>query len=80
MRKTRRELSPEFKREVVALLESSGRPQMQIAQHSALDAEELAGDPKRGVITKATRTSVGASRPAKTGDTLFGGSKPASLS
>ncbi|TNC49542.1 transposase [Rubellimicrobium rubrum] len=31
MTKTRREFSPEFKREAVALLESSGRPQMQIA-------------------------------------------------
>jgi len=31
MAKTRREFTPEFKREAVALLESSGRPQMQIA-------------------------------------------------
>ena len=31
MAKTRRESTPEFKREAVALLESSGRPQMQIA-------------------------------------------------
>lgn len=31
MTKTRREFTPEFKREAVALLESSGRPQMQIA-------------------------------------------------
>ncbi|WP_156369090.1 transposase, partial [Methylobacterium sp. Leaf100] len=29
--KTRREFTPEFKREAVALLDSSGRPQMQIA-------------------------------------------------
>ncbi|KQO89417.1 transposase [Methylobacterium sp. Leaf91] len=31
MAKTRREFTPEFKRKAVALLESSGRPQMQIA-------------------------------------------------
>jgi len=31
MAKTRREFTPEFKREAVALLESSGRSQMQIA-------------------------------------------------
>ena len=31
MTKTLREFTPEFKREAVALLESSGQPQMQIA-------------------------------------------------
>jgi hypothetical protein len=31
MAKTRRDFTPEFKREAVALLDSSGRPQMQIA-------------------------------------------------
>ena len=31
MAKTRREFTPEFKREAVALLESSGRSQLQIA-------------------------------------------------
>ena len=31
MPKTRREFSPEFKQEAVALLESSGRPLMQVA-------------------------------------------------
>ena len=31
MTKTRREFPPEFKREAVALLESSGRPLMQVA-------------------------------------------------
>jgi transposase len=31
MTKTRRDFTPEFKREAVALLESSGRPLMQIA-------------------------------------------------
>ena len=31
MARTRREFTPEFKREAVALLESSGRPQMQVA-------------------------------------------------
>lgn len=32
MAKTRREFSPEFKREAVALLESSGGPLMQVAR------------------------------------------------
>jgi transposase len=31
MTETRREFAPEFKREAVALLESSGRPLMQVA-------------------------------------------------
>lgn len=36
MAKTRRKFSPEFKREVVALLESNGRPLMQVATFAKL--------------------------------------------
>jgi hypothetical protein len=36
MTKTRREFAPEFKREAVALLESSGRTLMQVATEVAL--------------------------------------------
>lgn len=45
MPKTRREFSPEFKREAVALLESSGRPLMQVATevgYFAIDVAKLA--------------------------------------
>ena len=51
MRKARREFSPEFEREAVALLESGGRPQMQISAELGIQPswlEELAGDPRRG--------------------------------
>ena len=41
MRKTRREFSPEFKREAVALLEGSGRPQMQIAAELGIQPSML---------------------------------------
>lgn len=41
MRKTRREFSPEFKREAVGLLESSGRPQMQIAAELGIQPSML---------------------------------------
>ncbi|KLK93347.1 hypothetical protein AA309_08320 [Microvirga vignae] len=37
MTKTRREITPEFKREAVALLESRRRPLMQIASASCLN-------------------------------------------
>jgi transposase len=56
MRTTKRTFTPEFKREAVALLESSGRPQMQIAaelgiQPSMLRAwrASLQGSPPRVV-------------------------------
>jgi transposase len=39
--KTRREFTPEFKREAVALLESSGRPQMQIAAELGIQPSML---------------------------------------
>ena len=41
MAKTRRELTPEFKREAVALLDSSGRPQMQIAAELGIQPSML---------------------------------------
>jgi transposase len=41
MAKTRREFTPEFKREAVALLESSGRPQMQIAAELGIQPSML---------------------------------------
>ena len=41
MAKTRREFTPEFKREAVALLESSDRPQMQIAAELGIQPSML---------------------------------------
>lgn len=41
MAKTRREFAPEFKREAVALLESSGRPQVQIAAELGIQPSML---------------------------------------
>ena len=41
MPKTRREFSPEFKRETVALLESSGRPLMQVATEVGISPSML---------------------------------------
>jgi transposase len=41
MTKPRREFTPEFKREAVALLESSGRPQMQIAAELGIQPSML---------------------------------------
>ncbi len=41
MAKTRREFTPEFKREAVALLESSGRPQIQIAAELGIQPSML---------------------------------------
>ena len=41
MTKTRREFSPEFKREAVALLESSGRPLTQIATEVGISPSML---------------------------------------
>lgn len=43
MPKTRREFSPEFKRETVALLESSGRPLMQVAGRRKLSVRQSPG-------------------------------------
>ncbi|WP_442873120.1 transposase [Aurantimonas sp. A3-2-R12] len=41
MPKTRREFSPEFKQEAVALLESSGRPLMQVATEVGISPSML---------------------------------------
>jgi transposase len=41
MTKTRREFTPEFKREAITLLESSGRPQMQIAAELGIQPSML---------------------------------------
>ena len=41
MPKTRREFSPEFKRETVALLETSGRPLMQVATEVGISPSML---------------------------------------
>jgi hypothetical protein len=41
MGKTRREFTPEFKREAVALLQSSGRPQMQIVAELGIQPSML---------------------------------------
>ena len=41
MPKTRREFSPEFKREAVAVLESSGRPPMQVASEVGISPSML---------------------------------------
>ena len=65
MAKTRREFSPEFKREAVALLESSGRPLMQVATevgHFAVDAAKLAGGGSRwdGMLEDRGRSSAAA--------------------
>lgn len=59
MKKTRREFAPEFKREAVALLESSGRPLMQIATELGIQPSMLrnwrkvicGGSPRSGVAT-----------------------------
>jgi transposase len=68
MTKTRREFTPEFKREAVALLESSGRPQMQIAaelgiQPSMLrqwhDADERLPTAAAGRITGSRARELG---------------------
>ena len=73
MTKTRREFSPEFKREAVALLEKSGRPQMQIAA-------ELGIQPSMLRSWRAAQN--GARSPAETGQaapTRPAGSSPADL-
>ena len=43
MPKTRREFSPEFKRETVALLETSDRPLMQVATELRIIGTECVG-------------------------------------
>jgi transposase len=59
MPKTRREFSPEFKRETVALLESSGRPLMQVATEVGMSPSMLRN--WRSVIRGGKPTSRAAS-------------------
>jgi transposase len=65
MAKTRREFTPEFKREAVALLESSGRPQMQIAAELGIQPSMLRN--WRAVLNgeaPRSRTAVAAAPPS----------------
>ena len=65
MTKMRREFTPEFKREAVALLESSGRPLMQIAAELGISPSMLrtwrsvvhGGIPRSRTGSKVTPTS-----------------------
>ena len=57
MTKTRREFSPEFKREAVALLESSGRPLMQVATEVGISPSMLRN--WRAVVNAGARRSRG---------------------
>ena len=61
MTKTRREFSPEFKRETVALLESSGRPLMQVETEIGISPSMLR------YWRAAIRDGVSRSRLAMTG-------------
>ncbi len=61
MPKTRREFSPEFKRETVALLETSGRPVMQVATEVGISPSMLRN--WRAVI----RSGAGRPRPSVPG-------------
>lgn len=65
MPKMRREFSPEFKREAVALLESSGRPLMQVATEVGISPSMLRnwravvrGGPARSRAVAATVLSM----------------------
>ena len=63
MTKTRREFTPEFKREAVALLESSGRPLMQIATELGISPSMLRN--WRAVVNGGTpRSRAGSQAPA----------------
>jgi transposase len=55
MAKTRREFTPQFKREAAALLESSGRPQMKVAAELGIqpDVAAVAGHAEWGVSPAA---------------------------
>lgn len=65
MAKTRREFSPEFKREAVALLETSGRPLMQVAMEVGISPSMLRN--WRALI----RDDAARSRPAAPGIPLL---------
>ena len=60
MRKARREFSPEFKREAVALLEGGGRPRMRVAAELGIQPSwlaELAGERARAWSATCLRKS-----------------------
>lgn len=61
MPKTRREFSPEFKGETVALLESSGRPLMQVANEMGISPSMLRN--WRTVVRAGRARSSAASSP-----------------
>ena len=61
MPNTRREFSPEFKREAVALLESSGRPLMQVATEVGISPSMLRN--WRTVVRGGTARSRAAAPP-----------------
>ena len=61
MAKTRREFSPEFKREAVALLESSGRPLMQVATEIGISPSMLRN--WRAVVRSGSARSRAAASP-----------------
>jgi len=61
MPNTRREFSPEFKREAVALLESSGRPLMQVATEVGISPSMLRN--WRTVVRGGTARSRAAASP-----------------
>src|SRR3954468_14375999 len=65
MTKTRRDFTPEFKREAVALLESSGRPLMQIATELGISPSMLRN--WRAVVNGASPRSKTGSRAPATG-------------
>jgi transposase len=63
MTKMRRDFTPEFKREAVALLESSGRPLMQIATELGISPSMLRN--WRAVVSSAApRSRAGSGAPA----------------
>jgi len=57
MSKTRREFTEEFKREAVGLLDSSGRPPMQVAMELGLQPSMLRNE--RGRLGPAATRAVG---------------------
>ena len=62
MPKTRREFSPEIKQEAVALLESSGRPLMQVATEGGISPSMLRN--RRAVVRGGTVRSRRQRRPS----------------
>jgi transposase len=69
MAKTRREFTPEFKQEAVALWEASGRPQVEIAAEFGIQPSQLrrwqkvVHGPSKPAVTPAAVAAPGASTP-----------------